>query len=119
MSEATTIKNDGELAAAIAKAAGRLLLGLRESGLFEGKALGASGDAIAQKMIAEALALHRPNDAVLSEEAADDLSRLKSGRASIWCCAATRRPRSRPEPRRRGCWSVALGPRPRRCRWPS
>jgi 3'(2'), 5'-bisphosphate nucleotidase len=82
MSDPASPMTDGELAAAIALAAGRLLLGLRESGLFEGKALGAAGDCVAQKLIAEALKLHRPDDAVLSEEAADDLARLKAQR--VW-----------------------------------
>jgi 3'(2'), 5'-bisphosphate nucleotidase len=82
MSEPATITSDGDLAAAIAKAAGRLLLGLRESGLFEGKGLGAAGDAVAQKLIDEALKAQRPDDAVLSEEAVDDKARLAASR--VW-----------------------------------
>jgi len=82
MSEPAIIEGDADLAAAIAKAAGRLLVGLRESGLFEGKALGAAGDAVAQKLIEEAIKLQRPNDAVLSEEAVDDKARLAASR--VW-----------------------------------
>ena len=36
--------NDSELAAQLAKEAGKILLAVRESGDFEGKALGKAGD---------------------------------------------------------------------------
>lgn len=73
---------DAELARAIAEAAGKTLLLLRETGLFTGKALGAAGDRVANTLILEALALHRPDDAVLSEERADDAVRLN--RERVW-----------------------------------
>jgi 3'(2'), 5'-bisphosphate nucleotidase len=74
--------SDAELAAAIATSAGRVLMELRASELFEGKALGAAGDAVAQKFIDEALKIHRPDDAVLSEEAVDDKARTSAQR--VW-----------------------------------
>ena len=46
-----------------------------ERGL-EGKALKDAGDAAAQEVLARVLGEHRPDDAVLSEEAADDKGRL-------------------------------------------
>jgi 3'(2'), 5'-bisphosphate nucleotidase len=79
--------DDVRLAAALAAGAGRVLLGLREragtGGLpHDGKGLGAMGDAGAQAWLAAELAAHRPDDAVLSEEAKDDLRRLTADR--VW-----------------------------------
>jgi 3'(2'), 5'-bisphosphate nucleotidase len=80
-SDATAV-DDHRLAAALAGGAGRLLLAVREAGLIEGKALGSAGDAVAQEWLNRALAASRPDDAVLSEEAADDQSRLDAER--VW-----------------------------------
>jgi len=79
--------DDPSLAAALAEGAGRVLLALRDragtGGVpLEGKLLGAAGDAAAQAWLAEALAEHRPADAILSEEAKDDPARLDAGR--VW-----------------------------------
>jgi len=74
--------DDDRLAAALAEGAGRVLLAVREAGLIEGKALGKAGDAVAQEWLNRALGICRPDDAVLSEEAADDHSRLQAGR--VW-----------------------------------
>ena len=74
--------SDAGLARRIADTAGRLLLGLQASQLFEGKALGAAGDAVSHSFMMEALKTQRPQDAVLSEEGAADPARLKSER--IW-----------------------------------
>ena len=73
---------DVEVAAAAARAAATVLVGLREEGRLTGRALGDAGDAAAQAAIAGVLAEHRPDDAVFSEEAADDRSRLTAGR--VW-----------------------------------
>ena len=73
---------DVELAAAIAGSAGEILLSLRNSRLFEGKALGRAGDDLANRFILAALAEHRSADAILSEEAADDRTRLAAER--VW-----------------------------------
>jgi 3'(2'), 5'-bisphosphate nucleotidase len=80
-SDATAL-DDHRLAAALASGAGQLLLAVREAGLIEGKALGGAGDAVAQQWLKRALSAMRPDDAVLSEEAADDQSRLGAGR--VW-----------------------------------
>ena len=73
---------DAALARRIADTAGRALLSLKDSALFEGKALGAAGDRIAHHLIMEALAAQRPQDAVLSEEGVADPARLKAER--VW-----------------------------------
>jgi len=73
---------DLELARRIAETAGRLLLDLRESGLFEATALGKAGDRVANAFIMAALASQRPDDAVLSEEEQDNATRLTARR--VW-----------------------------------
>jgi 3'(2'), 5'-bisphosphate nucleotidase len=73
---------DADLAARLAQTAGKLLLALRESGILEGKALGDAGDATANAWLISALSALRPNDAILSEERVDDLSRLDNRR--VW-----------------------------------
>ena len=74
--------NDSELARQIAESAGRMLIDLRQSGLFEGKALGALGDQLANSFIMRALRSHRPDDAILSEEEKDSPARLAASR--VW-----------------------------------
>jgi 3'(2'), 5'-bisphosphate nucleotidase len=73
--------DDHRAAAAIATDAGRVLLELRGSGLPP-EELKAAGDAGSQQCIAAALAARYPDDAVLSEEAADDAARLDAAR--VW-----------------------------------
>jgi 3'(2'), 5'-bisphosphate nucleotidase len=74
--------NDAELARLIAATAGQLLIDLRVAELFKGDALGKVGDKLANEFIMAALRHHRPQDAVLSEEEADDPARL--GASRIW-----------------------------------
>ena len=73
---------DAELAARIAETAGEVLLALQRSGLFEGKALGAAGDLVANRFIMEALRTQRPDDAILSEEELNDTARCS--RSRVW-----------------------------------
>ena len=73
--------DDHRAAAAIATAAGHVLLELRTGGLAADE-LKAAGDARSQQYIAEALQARYPADAVLSEEAADDDARLE--RTRVW-----------------------------------
>ncbi|MFC5177983.1 3'(2'),5'-bisphosphate nucleotidase CysQ [Nocardioides taihuensis] len=73
--------DDHVFATWLATVAGERLLEVRGQGL-EGRELKDAGDAAAQALIAELLAAHRPDDAVLSEEAADDKSRLDAHR--VW-----------------------------------
>jgi 3'(2'), 5'-bisphosphate nucleotidase len=70
------------VAARAARAAADVLLALRADGTLTGRALGDAGDAAAQEAISAVLAAERPDDAVLSEEAADDARRLTSDR--VW-----------------------------------
>ena len=73
---------DAQLAARIAATAGELLLSLQRSELFAGKALGAAGDRVANAFIMSALSVNRPDDAVLSEEEANDVARCAVSR--VW-----------------------------------
>ncbi|MFL6181002.1 MAG: 3'(2'),5'-bisphosphate nucleotidase CysQ [Actinomycetes bacterium] len=78
--------DDGRLAAAIATAAGRALVELRQrfstSDLKEPKSLKDAGDRLGHALITAAIKAYRPDDAVLSEEGADDLVRLDADR--VW-----------------------------------
>ncbi|WP_411848726.1 3'(2'),5'-bisphosphate nucleotidase CysQ [Tsuneonella flava] len=74
--------SDGELAAHLAEAAGRILLEVRASGVFGGKALGNAGDATANQFLVHALREARPDDGLLSEEEKDNHDRLSSRR--VW-----------------------------------
>ena len=74
---------DAELAARLARAAGRVLLAIRDEGVVEGRALGDAGDRAADGLLMAALRAHRPDDGLLSEESADDLARLVRTRAWI------------------------------------
>lgn len=73
---------DAHLAAHLATTAGEVLLALQRSGLFEGKALGKAGDRTANAFLMEALAANRPEDAILSEEEANDTARCSVSR--VW-----------------------------------
>jgi 3'(2'), 5'-bisphosphate nucleotidase len=74
---------DAALAAELAREAGELLLAVRdEIGHYDPYDLGDAGDKRSNDLILERLRQHRPDDAVLSEEAVDDLSRVHSDR--VW-----------------------------------
>ncbi|MBT0770553.1 3'(2'),5'-bisphosphate nucleotidase CysQ [Kineosporia sp. J2-2] len=73
--------DDARLARTLAHAAGLALLEVR-TGSAEGKELKDAGDARAQEVLAKLLAEYRPDDAVLSEEAADSAARLSAER--VW-----------------------------------
>ncbi len=71
--------SDARLAAAIAEEAGRSLIAIQREG---GADAGARGDAQANRLILDRLRAARPDDAILSEECADDLARLEARR--VW-----------------------------------
>jgi len=74
---------DAELAGDLAAEAGRLLLAVRdEVGHDFPYALGDAGDVHANALLLKRLRAERPGDAVLSEEAHDDLARLHADR--VW-----------------------------------
>jgi 3'(2'), 5'-bisphosphate nucleotidase len=73
--------DDHALAARLATLAGERLLAVRAQGLT-GRALGDEGDRVAHELLVSLLAEHRPGDVVLSEEAADDRTRLAARR--VW-----------------------------------
>jgi 3'(2'), 5'-bisphosphate nucleotidase len=74
--------SDGDLSARLAEAAGRLLLEIRTSRLLSDKALGNAADAAANQFLVHALREQRPDDALLSEEEADNPERLNASR--VW-----------------------------------
>jgi 3'(2'), 5'-bisphosphate nucleotidase len=75
--------SDAALAAELAEHAGRLLLAVRDKVGFDYPwLLGDAGDIQANSLILRRLHAERPGDAVLSEEAYDDLSRLRADR--VW-----------------------------------
>ncbi len=82
MTRPSSRHTDAELAAVIAEGAGQLLLGVGHGGLLDRRELGDVGDALAQAWISRVLTRQRPRDAVLSEEADDDLARL--GAERVW-----------------------------------
>ncbi|AKH44004.1 3'(2'), 5'-bisphosphate nucleotidase [Altererythrobacter atlanticus] len=73
---------DAELAAHLSACAGRILIEVRESGMFEGKALGKAGDQTANQFLVHALREQRPDDGLLSEESKDTDERL--GKSRVW-----------------------------------
>ncbi len=73
---------DAELAAHLAKSAGKILLQLRAANMADGKALGNIGDQTANQFLVDALGQHRPDDGLLSEESKDTKKRLAMER--VW-----------------------------------
>ncbi len=74
--------DDAELAAHLAHCTGRILLEVRASGVFAGKALGEAGDQTANQFLVHALRQQRPEDGLLSEECKDTKERLSKKR--VW-----------------------------------
>jgi 3'(2'), 5'-bisphosphate nucleotidase len=74
--------DDAALAAQLAQAAGRLLIEVREGSGLIGTALGAVGDAAANRFLCEAIRAARPDDVLLSEEEKDNPARLAKRR--VW-----------------------------------
>ncbi|WCT73536.1 3'(2'),5'-bisphosphate nucleotidase CysQ [Sphingomonas naphthae] len=73
---------DAELAAHLAEVAGRILLEVRNSGVFSEKLLGKAGDQTANQFLVHALREQRPDDGLLSEEMKCDGARLAQSR--VW-----------------------------------
>lgn len=76
---------DQDLAADLARGAGHVLTQLRAQigeSQYDAKALGNRGDHQAQRYLSDRLGRQRPDDAVLSEEAADSSARLDTDR--VW-----------------------------------
>ncbi|SNS84565.1 3'(2'),5'-bisphosphate nucleotidase CysQ [Rhodococcoides kyotonense] len=75
-------QQDSEFAADVARAAGELLLRIRDTSDVRGRELGRLGDTQANDLILNRVRAERPGDSVLSEESADDLTRLDASR--VW-----------------------------------
>lgn len=97
--------SDAELAAHLAEIAGRILLDVRQSGVFEGKALGKAGDATANEFLCHALRSARPDDGLLSEEEKDNSARCSMSR--VWIVDPVDGTREYGE--QRGDWAVHVG----------
>jgi 3'(2'), 5'-bisphosphate nucleotidase len=74
--------SDADLAAHLAEVAGRILVDVRESGIFSPKALGKAGDQTANQFLCHALREVRGEDGLLSEEEKDNADRLAKSR--VW-----------------------------------
>lgn len=96
---------DDALAAHLAEVAGRLLLDVRDSGMFEGKALGKAGDATANEFLCHAIRSARPEDGLLSEEEKDDTARCSQSR--VWIVDPVDGTREYGE--QRSDWAVHVG----------
>lgn len=96
---------DAQLAAHLAEVAGRILLDVRESGMFEGKALGKAGDATANEFLCHAIRAARPEDGLLSEEEKDDIARCAKSR--VWIIDPVDGTREYGE--QRSDWAVHVG----------
>jgi 3'(2'), 5'-bisphosphate nucleotidase len=83
--EPSVDESDGELAHRLATEAGRLLVELQaelnDAGVPSWQVMD-RGDVVSHRFLTDALRTHRPNDAVLSEEGADDPRRLTADR--VW-----------------------------------
>jgi 3'(2'), 5'-bisphosphate nucleotidase len=78
-------ESDTELANRLAREAGKILVGLRQQLHDEGLAswdVMDHGDATSHRFIADELRLHRPHEAVLDEEGAEDPRRFEEDR--VW-----------------------------------
>lgn len=96
---------DAQLAAHLAEVAGRILLDVRKSGMFEGKALGKAGDATANEFLCHAIRAARPEDGLLSEEEKDDTTRCAKSR--VWIIDPVDGTREYGE--QRSDWAVHVG----------
>jgi len=73
---------DHQLAYYLAEGIGAIATGARSGGLIEGRPLARVANAVAHEWAEEVLAAQRPEDGILSEDFADDLSRLEKSR--VW-----------------------------------
>jgi 3'(2'), 5'-bisphosphate nucleotidase len=96
---------DGDLAAHLADQAGKILLQVRASSMFEGKSLGKAGDQTANQFLCHALRQQRPEDGLLSEEEKDNADRLTEDR--VWIVDPVDGTREYGE--QRADWAVHVG----------
>ena len=74
--------DDQDLAFFLATGIGEIARGTRAGGLLQGRELAQVANQVAQVWVDRVLEVHRPGDAMLSEDAADELSRTTSAR--VW-----------------------------------
>ena len=76
-------ESDEALAERLAAAAGQILIDLRATSGLEGKELGQQGDAQANELLMRELRAARPDDAILSEEEKDSITRCSFARCWV------------------------------------
>ncbi|WP_085809982.1 3'(2'),5'-bisphosphate nucleotidase CysQ [Sphingomonas sp. TZW2008] len=96
---------DAELAAHLAETAGRILIDVRNAGVFSEKALGKAGDQTANQFLVHAIREARPDDGLLSEEMKDNGERLAKSR--VWIVDPVDGTREYGE--KRADWAVHVG----------
>lgn len=96
---------DAELAAHLAETAGRILIEVRDSGVFSPKGLGKAGDQTANQFLVHAIREARPDDGLLSEEMKCDGERLAKSR--VWIVDPVDGTREYGE--KRDDWAVHVG----------
>ena len=74
--------DDHDLASHLATGIGDIVRGTRAGGLLHGRSLARVANDVAEDWTDEVLAVHRPDDGILSEGVADDRSRLAKSR--VW-----------------------------------
>ena len=74
--------DDHDLASHLATGIGDIVRGTRAGGLLHGRSLARVANDVAEDWTGEVLAVHRPDDGILSEGVADDRSRLAKSR--VW-----------------------------------
>lgn len=74
--------DDHDLAFHLATGIGDIVRGTRAGGLLSGRSLARVANEVAQSWTDEVLAVHRPDDGMLSENVVDDRSRLQCSR--VW-----------------------------------
>lgn len=74
--------DDQDLAFHLASGIGDIVRGTRAGGMLHGRSLARVSNEVAQLWTDEVLAVHRPDDGVLSEDVTDNLSRLQ--RSRVW-----------------------------------
>jgi 3'(2'), 5'-bisphosphate nucleotidase len=101
-----TVADDHELSWQLAREAGQRLLALRANDDQSAEALRNAGDRLSHEYLTAELARLRPDDAVLSEEGADDQARL--GARRVWIVDPLDGTREFGEPGRTD-WAVHVG----------
>lgn len=97
--------NDVELAAHLAETAGRMLMEVKASGVFQENELAKAGDQIVDRFLVLAIKAQRPDDGIICEETRDARARVEKSR--VWIVDPVDGSREYGE--ERGDWAVHVG----------